>query len=109
MMLDTLLNSPRLCGTCFIKAGPYKVKINPVECHKFLQKCADLRLLLFSAVHISSGGPGRSPEIASQTLQNSPAGDIRNVQIIGGQLCFVRGYNKTSHLVSYSHLTMSES
>lgn len=109
VMLNALVNNPMLRETCFVKASPSEVKINPAECHKFLRKCADLRLLLFSAMHISSGGPGRGTEIASHTLRNPPAGDIRNVQIIGGRLCFVGGYNKTSHLVSLARLTIRES
>jgi hypothetical protein len=100
-MLRVLIDEPAFRNRCFVKTGPSEVRINAAGCHKFLEQCADLRLLLFSAMHISSGSPGRGTEIAAQCLRNLPGGDIRNVQVVLGRLCFVGTYNKTSHQVGH--------
>ena len=100
VMLRALVDHPTFRNRCFIKTSPTEVIPNPSGCYEFLQQCAALELLLFSLVHTSSGGPGRGTEVVAQCLRNSQGGDIRNVQVLLGQLCFVGGYNKTSYQVS---------
>ena len=100
LMLDVLVDHEHFRGQYFFDTGNGEVSFNPAACHELLQQFAQLRALLFSAVHISSGSPGRGSELISQHLRNAPGGDIRNAKVIGGRLCFVGGYNKTTHQVS---------
>lgn len=104
VMLDVLITHTSFRDDCFIRTGASEVRINAAGCHGFLDRCANLRRLLFSATHISYGSPGRGTEIAATTFRNMPVGDVRNVQVITNRLCFVGGYNKTSHQVSDSPL-----
>lgn len=97
-LLDVFVNHPRFRDRYFIDTGR-EPTIAPTACSELLQRFDHLRSLLLAAVHISSGGPARGTEIASQHLRNAPGGDIRNVQIIKGKICFVGGYNKTTHQV----------
>jgi len=99
VMLDIIINHDLLRGQYIVDTGGDNLSFNPVACHELLQQFANLRALLFSAAHISSGSPGRGTEIASQHLRNAPGGDVRNVKLIGGKICFVGGYNKTTHQV----------
>ena len=101
-MLELLTHHPDFDGIYFQRKGTSDVTINPANCHSFMRKCAYLRLLLWVAVHIGSGGPARGPEITSQTFRNPPRGNVRNLQIINGDLCIVGTYNKTDSQVSAS-------
>lgn len=100
-MLDLLAHDPAFDGLYFQRKGTSDVSINPANCHCFMRKCAYLRLLLWVGTHMSSGGPARGPEIISQTFRNQPRGNIRNLQIINGDLCIVGTYNKTDGQVSF--------
>ena len=100
LMLDALMNHPKFGDELFEKVGSPDVKINAANCYAFLRDCAELRLLLFSAMHISYGSPARGTEILQHTLRNRSVGCTRNVQVLLGRLCFVGNYNKTSSQVS---------
>jgi len=100
VMLDAMVNHPAFRDRCFVRTGPTEVGINAAGCYEFLRRCANHRMILFPLMHIGSGSPGRGTEIAAQCFRNSPGGDVRNVQVLLGRLCFVGGYNKTSHQVS---------
>ena len=102
VMLDILVDHERFRGQYFFDTGNGEVSFNPAACHELLQQFALLRTLLFSAVHISSGSPGHGSELISQHLRNAPGGDVRNAKLINGRLCFVGGYNKTTHQVRRS-------
>lgn len=99
LMLDVLVDHERFAGQYVFDTGNGGISFNPAACHELLQRFAQLRALLFSAVHISSGSPGRGSELLSQHLRNAPGGDVRNVKLICGRICFVGGYNKTTHQV----------
>lgn len=101
-MLDALLNHKVFSDFCFLKTGPSTITINAPGCHEFLGMCADHRLCLWAASHISAGAPNRGSEVISQTFRNSPGGNVRNVKVIDGRLCIVGTYNKTEGKVSAS-------
>ena len=99
VMTDIVLHHPRFRGRYIFPTGNGGFSCNPAACYELLYRFAHLRALLFSATHISYGGPARGTEIAAHHLRNAPGGDVRNVKILGGKVCFVGGYNKTTHQV----------
>jgi hypothetical protein len=99
VMLDVLAEHERFRGRYFLDTGREEVVCVPGPCHELLRRFAQLRTLLFCAVHIASGSPGRGSELISHHLRNAPGGDVRNVKLIDGRVCFVGGYNKTTHQV----------
>ena len=98
--LRALFHHPRLKDRygCATSGGGFI--LNAVACHGWLQEADIVRSLLVAAAQISAGGFSRGTEVAASFLRNHPQGDIRNVMIILGQICFVAGYNKTSSSVS---------
>ena len=102
MGIKTLFNHPRLHNRYGFVRGKGEITMNAVACNDFLRRAEDARSKLASACHISLGGPPRGTEFAANYLRNHPKGDLRNVNFINGSLCFISGYNKTSHRVSCS-------
>ena len=99
IMLDVLAHHESFRNRYFFDTGNGNLSFRPEPCFELLERFARLRALLFSAIHFSSGSPARGSEILSQSLRNQPGGDVRNVQLIDGKICFVGGYNKTTHQV----------
>lgn len=98
-MLDIVVNHERFRNQYIVDTGNDRFSHKPAACFELLQQFSHLRSLLFCAMHISSGSPGRASEISSHYLRNAPGGDVRNVKLINGRICFVGGYNKTTHQV----------
>ena len=101
-MLKLLVEHPDFHNVYFQTMGASGVRVHAANCHRFMRECARLRLLIWVAVHIGSGGPARGTEILSQTFRNAPRGSVRNLQIINGDLCIAGTYNKTDEQVSAS-------
>lgn len=100
--VNTLLNHPRLSNRYAFVRGEDELVMNVVACHDFLRRTELNRSMLASLAHSSYGGAARASEFVVNYYRNHPHGDIRNVMFIFGSLCFVSGYNKTSHAVSFS-------
>lgn len=101
--LNALIHHPRFKDRYGCMVSAEKFVPNAVACHDFLRRASVMRSKLATATHISVGGPGRGTEVTAHFLRNHPQGDIRNVKIVDGELCFVGLYNKTSSSVSLSH------
>lgn len=76
-----------------------KFVLNHPSCYKFLEEVAHIRSMLGTLLHICTPGPYRGTEYAATCIRNAANGNIRNVKVIFGRLCFVSGYNKTSSVV----------
>jgi hypothetical protein len=98
--LRVLFDHPRLRDRYGCQAPGGGFVLNAVGCHDFLARADLIRSKLSTAAHISVGGPARGTETAANYLRNHPQGDLRNVLIVFGQVCFVAGYNKTTSCVS---------
>lgn len=99
VMLNIFLTHERFRGRYLIDMGNGKFGHNQTACTELMLQFAHLDALLFVAIHTSCGPPPRGTEAATLHLRNAPGGDIRNVKIIRGKVCFVGGYNKTTHQV----------
>lgn len=98
--LNVILNHPCFEGRygCMVADGVFIP--NAVACHEFLQKSSEADAKIAVLFHSGLGSPSRGTESTSQCLRNHPQGNIRNVKIVGGDLCVVGGYNKSSSMVS---------
>jgi len=98
--LKILFHHPRFKDRYGCMVSQDKFIPNTVACHEFLRISELSMTKLATATHISIGGPWRGTEGASSHLRNHPQGDVRNVKVIDGDICFVGGYNKSSSMVS---------
>lgn len=69
---------------------PYRAK----AVHRYSQLVKDFRQRLLMLMHMSSGAPGRGPEILGIRFRNTAHGGIRNIFAHNGMMCFVTSYHK---------------
>jgi len=87
---------------CMVSGGIFIP--NAVACHDFLRRASHITSKFATDLYISPGGFPRGTELTSHTFRNLPQGNPRNIRILGGALCLVAGYNKTTGLVSFLFL-----
>ncbi len=76
---------------------------NSIGARQWLQRLAQLEVLLMTGLHLSSGGPARGTELTSMQICNSDT-RIRNAFALGPYVSVVRQYTKVSNMTGHDKL-----